>query len=91
MLNDSDTEGRVEQIRTRLSGDLSSSETLSQKEVRQLVGPENVDKLWKEIERQIPKLHLDIKTPLEWRLIAASLILQIFSNLAVIIFIFANL
>ena len=91
MNTDKETVGRVEEIRTRLSGEYSQKENLTNKEVRQLIGNENIEKIWKEIERQIPRLHIDIKSPWEWRLIWVCIGLQIITNIALISFIILKL
>ncbi|MAI05824.1 MAG: hypothetical protein CBC47_01650 [Alphaproteobacteria bacterium TMED87] len=91
MNTDKETVGRVEEIRTRLSGEYSQKENLTNKEVRQLIGNENIEKIWKEIERQIPRLHIDIKSPWEWRLISVCIGLQIITNIALITFIILKL
>jgi hypothetical protein len=91
MNTDKETVGRVEEIRTKLSGDSHQSDPLTNKQVRQLLGSENIDKIWKEIERQIPKLHIDIKSPFDWKIISVGIILQVISNCALIIFIILKL
>ena len=91
MNTDKETVGRVEEIRTKLSGEYSPEEKLTNKEVRQLIGNENLEKIWQEIERQIPKLHIDIKSPWEWRLISICIGLQIITNIALIAFIILKL
>ena len=91
MNTDKETVGRVEEIRTKLAGDPQHSESLTNKQVRQLLGSENIEKIWKEIERQIPKLHIDIKSPFDWKIISIGLVLQIISNCALIILIILKL
>tara|TARA_B100001094_G_scaffold325158_1_gene379039 strand:- start:986 stop:1273 length:288 start_codon:yes stop_codon:yes gene_type:complete len=83
-----ETDNRVELIRTKLNsgpeGDQMKERLLTQEEMRTLLSEENFKKIWSEVQRQIPKLHLDIKTPISWQWLSAALIFQVITNVILI-------
>jgi hypothetical protein len=83
-----ETDNRVELIRTKLNRgpevEKMKERLLTQEEMRTLLSEENFKKIWAEVQRQIPKLHLDIKTPISWKWLSAALIFQVITNMVLL-------